>query len=208
MRIISGYGKGRKLHTPTGNSLIRPTSDRARESLFNILSEHISQSCVIDLFCGTGAFGVEAISRGASTVTFVDNNKKSLELTKKNIAIVIETLQHYGKTAEEIQIKKQDITKIDFNTFLFSKLSFEKIIIFLDPPYSQGLSQKVIMLIDQVEELPDNVILIVEENSKEQPPEDLSQLVLYDTRKYGDTSFWFYKLSQHSANKVYSNENK
>ena len=89
MRIISGRYKGKKLNSPASDH-IRPTSDRMRESIFNML-EHgsgpgISQNRVLDLFAGTGAFGIESISRNAAMVTFVDNDRQSLELVKKNMS--------------------------------------------------------------------------------------------------------------------------
>ncbi len=90
MRIIAGKYKGRKLLTPAGAD-IRPTSDRARESIFNLLmhgkyaGEHVIDAHVVDLCCGTGALGLEALSRGARIATFVDQDKRSIELAKQNV---------------------------------------------------------------------------------------------------------------------------
>ena len=90
MRIIAGALKGRKLAPPTDDA-IRPTSDRTRESIFNLLmhgkfgGDHIIDCHVVDLCCGTGALGLEALSRGAKAVTFIDNNKKSIELARANV---------------------------------------------------------------------------------------------------------------------------
>ena len=91
MRIISGNLKGKKIFSPT-NSFIRPTSDKAREMIFNILASIFEKDDVkfydlkvLDCFCGTGALGIESISRGAKQANFIDNSEKSLKLTKKNI---------------------------------------------------------------------------------------------------------------------------
>ena len=84
MRIISGTAKGRKLVAPAGQALaIRPTSDRAREALFSILGDRVKQANVLDLFAGTGAVGLEAFSRNARSVVFVENDKSALKILKK-----------------------------------------------------------------------------------------------------------------------------
>jgi len=88
LRIIAGSAKGRKLYGPAGGDhkpVIRPTSDRAREALFNILGPAVIGAAVIDLFAGTGALGLEALSRGAAYAIFVDNYGKALEIISKNI---------------------------------------------------------------------------------------------------------------------------
>lgn len=195
MRIISGYGKGRKLHTPMGNKLVRPTSDRAKEAVFNILGDSLAQAYVLDLFCGTGSFGVEALSRGAASVTFVDNSNTSLDITRKNIATILDALHKSDQPPPKINLHRQDLTKINFSTFFLENNYSNKTLIFLDPPYAKGLSQQVLTKLDLVDNLPENTILVAEESSKEQPPANLSQLILNDTRKYGDTSFWFYKTA-------------
>ena len=89
MRIISGSARGRKLFSPqSGSKAIRPTSDRAREALFNIIATRVVDCRVLDLFAGTGAFGCEALSRGAAEVCFIDHAQVSLELIRKNIKLV------------------------------------------------------------------------------------------------------------------------
>ena len=90
MRIIAGQFKGRKLHTPEGDA-IRPTSDRAREAIFNLImhgqyaGENVIDGHVLDICCGTGALGLEALSRGSRIATFIDKDKRAMELAKKNV---------------------------------------------------------------------------------------------------------------------------
>ena len=127
MRIISGRYKWKKLNSPASDH-IRPTSDRMRESIFNML-EHgsgpgISQNRVLDLFAGTGAFGIESISRDAAMVTFVDNDRQSIELVKQNMSLI--------DSAENISLKC-------INSLYFHDTNNQYDIIFIDPPYNKGL---------------------------------------------------------------------
>lgn len=129
MRIIAGSLKGRKLHPPE-NDAIRPTSDRTRESVFNLLmhgqfgGENIIDCRVADLCCGTGAMGLEAISRGAQACQFVDISKKSLELAKQNAI-------HCG-VVNQCHFLQADVTKLPPVTQPFA-------LIFTDPPYAKNL---------------------------------------------------------------------
>lgn len=192
MRIISGHAKGRKLFGPSNNKAIRPTSDRAREALFNILSEHIPGAQVLDLFAGTGAFGVEALSRGAESCTFIDTNNGAIGLIKKNTSLILDSASRGHFSIPSIKIIKRDLNKTDLlNIFELPDFSTFSVI-FLDPPYSKGLVHKTLSKLDKYEHLHQKVIIIAEERSTEKAPDDFNQLSLTDSRKYGDTVFWFY----------------
>lgn len=137
MRIISGKFRTRLIKT-SRNNLIRPTSDRAREMIFNTLNsllmkekKKITGQLILDLFCGTGALGIEAVSRGAEQVIFIDSSKESLNLCRKNCEEL--------KIVENIKIVKLDIIKDKFPKF---KDKFD--LFFCDPPY-QTYSMKFIM---------------------------------------------------------------
>lgn len=129
MRIIAGSLKGRKLHTPEGDA-IRPTSDRTRESVFNLLmhgqfgGDNIIDQRVADLCCGTGAVGLEALSRGATSCQFVDISKKSLELAKQNAL-------HCG-VVNQCHFLAADITRLPPVTQPFA-------LVFMDPPYAKTI---------------------------------------------------------------------
>src|SRR5665648_882230 len=98
MRIISGWAKGRKLFTPPAReTIIRPTSDRAREALFNIIGGQVQGASVLDLFAGTGALGIEALSRGAKNVCFVDFHPQALDLIRRNIQICMDAYDKQEK---------------------------------------------------------------------------------------------------------------
>ena len=127
MRIVGGTYRGRLLKTPIDNS-VRPTTDRVREAIFNILAHNepaLPQgAAVLDLFCGTGAFGLEALSRGARQVTFVDKAKSSLQLAQENAASL-------GVTAS-CRFLQKDAAQLQATTDIAG-------LIFADPPYDRGL---------------------------------------------------------------------
>ncbi len=203
MRIISGWAKGRKLIAPPGRTnFIRPTSDRAREALFNILGKQVEDTLVLDLFAGTGALGLEAMSRGARHVVFIDNHPQALAIIKKNIRICLgETatprqLQRNeksgnqttsGKTISSATVLKRDLRK---------RLSLDEScfdLIFLDPPYSKGLALHCLKNIVESIFTTAGSLIIVEERSNEILPKSFNDFTLADQRPYGNTSFWFYR---------------
>ena len=130
MRVITGSAKGCKLSSPEGLD-VRPTLDRVKESLFSILYPYMSNSNVLDLFAGSGALGIEALSRGAAECTFVDKNKKAYDC-------VINNLRH-TKLSD-----KANVVFGDFEVF-FSKNTDKYDLVFLDPPYSVGIEEKVFL---------------------------------------------------------------
>lgn len=131
MRIIGGKNRGRKLYTPQDEAT-RPTSDRVREALFNILenSYHLDfpTLSVLDLFSGTGALGVEALSRGAKEATFIENHKGALHIIEKNTA-----------PFENAHVLKEDATTFSLPTLPPFDL------VFMDPPYNKNLIQKTLL---------------------------------------------------------------
>ena len=145
MRIISGKYKGKKL-LEYNYEHIRPTSDKVKQAIFTKLQFKIPSSRVLDLFCGTGALGIEAISRNAKEVIFVDINKKSVDLTNKNLKAINSDANVYNCDAERaLSLVKG---KFDF--------------IFLDPPYKSGLYEKIIQKIASEDILNDDGIIICE----------------------------------------------
>lgn len=187
MRIISGSAKGRKLFTPSGSKAIRPTSDRAREALFNIIGNRVVGCCVLDLFAGTGAFGCEALSRGAAEATFVDKARVALGLIEKNIALIPEG-------TEKSTIIKSDLSK-GMPATCISRLGDSRFdLIFADPPYMTDLSLEILSSLDNSVVLSADPLIIIEERKNFEPPTQLKRLHLSDKRNYGETSFYFYNL--------------
>ncbi len=207
MRIISGLAKGLKLSPPPGGGqIIRPTSDRSREALFSIIHNRIPGALVLDLYAGTGALGLEAMSRGAKGVTFIDKRPLAIKLIKKNINNFLKTFSSESiSTAQPFANDKAGFpTPIKvFQRDLRRGLSFLKQnsieksppydLIFFDPPYSKGLSRQTLLHLDKGGFLSEYGLLIGEEHTKEQLPEELSTLHLVDKRQYGDTTFWLYE---------------
>lgn len=190
MRIISGSLKGRKLYTPPAKETsIRPTSDRAREALFNILGNSVNGAMVLDLFAGTGAFGLEAFSRKARYVVFIDNSMLALRILKKNISLCLQSSSAPG----EIRVIKKDLSQpVELKT-LPNECCLGFDIIFVDPPYGKNLSLSTLNFINNSCLLKKEGLLIVEERSSIDLPVRLSHLQQIDQRNYGETGFNFYQ---------------
>lgn len=166
MRIISGKFKGKQLLENKFDH-IRPTTDKVKQAIFTKFQFDIASSRVLDLFCGTGALGIEAISRGASEVIFVDLNEKSVMLTKKNLESIKSNAKVYKCDAE----KAVELVKGKFDFIL------------LDPPYQSGLYEKILKKIAEYDILRDDGVIICEhakENSFDWAPFSVS-----DEKNYG-----------------------
>jgi len=161
---------------------IRPTSDRIRESVFNILSHRIPGTMVLDLFAGTGALGLEALSRGAGLAVFIDNAKESCDIIQKNITLCGITdnttliLHDISKTAVPEKVKS-----IDFD------------LVFMDPPYGRGLLEKTLTDPALHHCLDSEALVIAEHSIQEIVPKNISGLDITDQRKYGRTLVTFFK---------------
>jgi 16S rRNA (guanine966-N2)-methyltransferase len=191
LRIISGIQKGRKLFPPPlHEKSIRPTSDRAREALFSILGGAVQHARVLDLFAGTGALGLEAFSRNADFVVFVDNSRLALELIKKNILLCLS-----GYTGScELRVIQHDLSK----GLPIKKMPPETAagfnLVFADPPYAKNISLSVLDSINNSDLLAANGMLVMEERFDIVLPPQLSRLKLVDKRVYGECAFWFYTV--------------
>ena len=178
MRIIAGKNKGKKLKSFDGDA-IRPTSDRARESLFNILSPRLLGCDFLDLCCGTGAVGIEAISRGANAVTFVDSSKDSAKIAEFN-------LKSIGNDTR--------VNVCDANRFVDQ--TYQKFdIIFFDPPYAFMGFEDIMKGVKERKLLKEDGLFIYE-HSADKPSAEINGFTLTDTRKYGIAIFDFYKEGQ------------
>ena len=194
MRIISGLARGRKLKTPGKSNSIRPTTDRAREALFSIIGNRIVSARVLDLFAGTGALGLEAFSRGAKQVFFVEKQSKAIEVIKENCALCTMGVKDFLEN--QLTIIKYDLSRgLSFKHPLIDESPcFD--LIFLDPPYNKNLAEKSLAFLDSSHFISATTLIIAEENSEKSLPDSYSRLELADQRRYGDTGFWFYKVEQ------------
>lgn len=169
LRIIAGSARGRKLVSPEGSN-VRPTLDRVRESVFNMISFRLADASVLDLFAGSGALGIEALSRGAAHAVFTDKDNASLEVVGQNLA-----LTHFEDRAKLICS--------DFAAYL-KQCSERFDLIFLDPPYAAGYLESALRLIHQNKLLAENGLIVCELNAADEIvcPQEYE---LYRNRKYG-----------------------
>jgi 16S rRNA (guanine966-N2)-methyltransferase len=185
MRVVGGKLKGRALAAP-GSRAIRPTSDRLRETIFDILAsrhaERLAGARVVDLFAGSGALGVEAISRGAAFALFVDNGTEARALLRGNV----ETLALGGVT----RIWRADATRLGHAP---AGPPFD--LAFLDPPYGQGLAPPTLASLVAGDWLGPSALVVVEESAKAEiaAPDGLQRL---DERVYSETKLLFFERSR------------
>ena len=185
MRVISGKFKYKQLYAPE-NNLVRPTTDRIKETLFNILASKGVAGAVIalDLFAGSGALGIESISRGAEKAVFIDKSRDSVKLLNKNLA-------HVGADP-----KTYEVYNVDFE-FALKKLANRRFdVIFADPPYAAGLEKKIIDLVDRYGVLAEDGVLVIEHDSDNRF--DTSPFVS-DCRECGNTTLSFLTYPKEEA---------
>ena len=182
MRVISGKAKGRKLKRVPGDST-RPIMDRVKENLFNILGAFVPGSRWLDLFAGTGQVGIEALSRGAAEVIFVDNVRAAIGTVQDN-------LRHTRLTENAVVLQK------DAFRYLESPTGAPFDLIYAAPPQYKGIWEEVVVILDErpSDYLTSNGLLVVQIDPKEYRDLDLAQLVETDQRRYGSTLLCFYEL--------------
>ena len=176
MRVTGGIGRGRRLKVPAG-SRVRPTSDKVKQALFNILGDIVIGSVFLDLYAGAGSIGIEALSRGAERVLFVDSSRVSLDAVKHNIGQM-----GFSDRAETVLSKTESFLK---------KPSGPYTIVFLDPPYAEEL-QPLLEMIAGAGILDSHSIVIAEHFKKQPSPKTAGSLSLYREAQYGDTVLAFY----------------
>lgn len=181
VRVISGSARGLKLNTP-GDDRVRPTTDRVKESMFNIVQDWVYDSQVLDLFAGSGALGIEALSRGASQAVFCDNSLDSIKIIKSNI--------EKARVVDRSQIVSGDFKRC-LRDMEAKNQSFD--MIFVDPPYYEGLFEEVLDTIRSCKILKKDGIVIVEHDAK-RPIGRVEGLEVYKEKKYGITMLTFYCL--------------
>jgi len=179
MRIIAGQLKGRRLTSPDWSGL-RPTSDKLRETLFNVLGPSVAGARVLDGYSGTGAVGIEALSRGAAHVTFVDNDRRAADLVQAN-------LLHCGVK------ERYAIIRVDF-AGVAARLDQERFdIIFLDPPYGAGEMASALAAVAGIAS--SDTRLVIEHARRDEPPAEAGKLRLTRSLSSGDSGLAFYRSS-------------
>lgn len=182
MRIISGAYRGRVLRSPSDNKT-RPTSDRLRETLFNILAPNITEDTrFLDLCAGTGAIGIEALSRGAASATFVDKSRKACALIEENLDLL--------KIPEE----ETEIHCLSAENFVGREHEETWDIVFFDPPYGENYALVIYEFGEEGKEiLADDGIFIAEHHAKNILPDAYGTLRRWRLLKQGETCLSFYE---------------
>jgi len=191
VRISSGRLKGRKLATSkkifvsTDSDELRPTSSKVRESIFNILQTEIDHSLFLDLYAGTGAVGLEALSRGAEKVFFVENKQVRAKAVMDYIhKLGLDDMASVYQEEAEAFLKRAMRTGLKFD------------IIFADPPYMSGEIDKLLTNIGESNILKEDGCVLVEHSSKTILPENGQNIKLVKNYKYGDTMLTLYRKEQ------------
>jgi 16S rRNA (guanine966-N2)-methyltransferase len=180
LRIIGGTARGVPIKAPDTKNT-RPTLDRIKESVFNILMPYIADTVVLDLFAGSGSLGIEALSRGAKSAVFVDKSKKCRDLIFDNL--------DKTKFTKQATVLAMDAAKA-INYLYRRQEKFD--IIFLDPPYKMNFIVRTIQNIDDFDIMSEESILACEHHMDETPPEKVGKLVRTRVKHYGETLFSFY----------------
>lgn len=184
MRVITGTAKGRRLKAPKGLET-RPTSDRIKEALFNIIGTKVINVNFLDLFAGTGAIGIEALSRGADKAVFVEKNPKAVKIIRENLEITglseraLVMVQEADKAVDTLSVKGERFGMI-----------------FIDPPYLKGFEKESLKRIDSKNLLNPGGLIITESSKLDNMPEEVGRIKLFRQERYGDTVLSFYQSTE------------
>ena len=184
MRIISGIARGTKLFTLEGETT-RPTLDRVKESMFNIIQNEVQNSIFIDLFSGSGAIGLEAASRGAKRVILCDKSKQAINIINKNI--------------EKTHLKeKVELYNLDYELLLKTKIKEQADIIYIDPPYKSDFAINAVNIILENRIVSEDSTIIIETDEEEKILRELEkiEIKITDKRKYGRAILIFLKIGK------------
>ncbi len=177
MRIISGIRRGHKLYEFSGQD-VRPTTDRVKEAVFNLIQAYVPSSRVLDMFAGSGALAFEAVSRGAESAVLIDCDKRSVEIIRRNMT----------ELGFDTMCKVVEMSCIDYARTCNEKFD----IIFLDPPYNKGLIEPALTAIAENELLSDSGIVMLESDNTDFKSE-FSGLEMIKQRRYGRTYITIYQ---------------
>jgi len=183
LAVTGGVLRGRRLRPPPDRA-VRPTSARVREALFSILGQSLEGQRVLDMYAGTGSIGIEAASRGAREVVFVENNPAHVRLLQVNVNLL--------EGLAEVQIVRRDVCSA-VSWLAAANAPFD--LAFLDPPYGQGLAVACLDSVAAVagDLLAPDAVLVVESDGSEDLPDEVGAWHFSDDRRYGQTTLGFYR---------------
>lgn len=176
MRVIAGEFKGRPIET-VSNHLTRPTSDKVKESVFNIIGPYFNGGSVLDLFAGSGGLGIEALSRGMRQAIFIDQQKRAVQTIKKNLRDL--------KLLNRTEVYQNDAFRAVKS---LGKRSLKFDLIFIDPPYKKDVYQRILTDLDKQEIIYPNAMIVCEHDRHQDLPDSVATLQKVRTEKYGATT--------------------
>jgi 16S rRNA (guanine(966)-N(2))-methyltransferase RsmD len=188
MRIVGGTARGRALAAPRSDDVIRPTADRVRETLFNVLGQRCDGLTVLDLFAGTGALGLEAVSRGAARAVLVDRGREALQLCRANTgALGFDDRVELVAAGYEEALARLGRAGRRFD------------LVFSDPPYKLEAATRVLELLGQHQLVTDGGVAVLESSRAEAVPERVGAFALIDERAFGGTVVRIFRLTSPDA---------
>lgn len=183
MRIIAGVARGRRINTLNGMGL-RPTADRVKEALFNILSLDLEGARILDLFAGSGNLSLEALSRGVASALLVDSSRPAAELIERNL----KALGFLDRSSIWVKPVFSALRQLSGEHRKYD-------IIFMDPPYDGGWVGRVLAAIDAAQLVAANGVVVAEHSRREAVAANYGSLGLKDQRRYGDTRLSFFEAT-------------
>lgn len=181
LRVIAGSLKGRHFDAPKGGDTVRPISDRVKESLFDILAPMIQDSIVLDLYSGTGAIGIESLSRGAKEVTYVEKDPRNIRLIRQN--------------TEELGLSSKVRAVQGTLPHILEKIRGLYSLVFVDPPFPTETVFEILPLLKKQKLIDQNSLIVIQRfrGSKEL---EFEEFALQRKHKVGDSILWFFKLTE------------
>jgi 16S rRNA (guanine966-N2)-methyltransferase len=188
MRVIAGRLKGSALRTPPG-STVRPTYDRVRESVFSIIEPALDGAAVLDMFAGSGSLGIESLSRGASRATFIEADRVVFDTLRGNIERL--GLMDVSRLVrgDALEAMLRGVPGLPFD------------VVFVDPPYSTGLAERALRLLDRSTSLADDATVVLERATSDASLETPGRLELRRSRRYGGTTVDLYMVRSQKADR-------
>ncbi len=181
MRVITGKARGARLKTLEGLTT-RPTAEKAKEAIFSSLFDFVEGKNVLDLFAGSGQMGIEALSRGAKHATFVEQDKKAVQIVKENL--------------ENTKLEKQATVAMN-DAFAFLKSNFKIYdLVFLDPPYNKGLVVSALEMLSDEQAVADDGIIVCESDDKDVIPESVGCFKMYKQSYYSRTVISYFAMEE------------
>ena len=186
MRVIAGEYKGRKLNSPQGLN-VRPTGDKIKGAVMNMLADSVVDAVVIDLFAGSGNLGIEALSRGAAKCIFFDNSRDA-------ISIINENLRHIsGGRVDDRALTCTTVEQADFRIALRRYNGIKADIVLVDPPYEAGYYKEIMQLLDRYDIIIPGGIVVLESQDRFEIEDDVYGFKKLKERKYGKTKISIYE---------------